>query len=492
MKVLLIAPPFERFQGIKRGFFPLGLAYIAAYLRQEGHTVLIYDGDHDSNAAIVPYAKAAQHYDRYLQGLANPNHPLWKEASEQINKFQPQVVGISCTTVKYEAALKIAAICKEISPQITVVLGGCHPTVLPNTVIKEPVVDFAIRQEGELTFAELLEAVVGKKGLHTIPGLSFKEKGFVHHNPARDNIAKLDRLPFPARELLVDASGYAAEDLGLLMGSRGCPYQCTYCASNNMWGRRVRFRSADNIIAEIKSVMAAYGTRQYSFEDDSFTANAKLVTEFAEKVIKERLGIKWSAITRLNLLTPELITKMKAGGCNHLRVGIESGSERVLKATKKKLTVADIEKGAKLLRRSGVYWSAYFMIGLPMETEADIMATIALMKRVKPNYCTLSIFTPYPGTEIFNQLLAEGVVSLDMNWSKFSHASPHNNFARQIKPERFRELLDYAATEIDRHNGSFWRLLKRARGKFGVYVSSPKELIADIRNYLSWQKEKAF
>ncbi len=132
---------------------------------------------------------------------------------------------------------------------------------------------------------------------------------------------------------------------------------------------------------------------------------------------------------------------MKRAGCNHIRVGIESGSDKVLKATKKGLTVEQMRAGANVLRRHGVYWSAYFMLGLPSETEEDVLATIKLMQEIKPDYCTLSIFTPYPGTEIFDELRQQGMVAEDMDWSRFSHASPHNYFAPHIPRKRFEELL---------------------------------------------------
>jgi radical SAM superfamily enzyme YgiQ (UPF0313 family) len=464
MKILLIDPPFELFQEIKRGFFPM------------------------EEVKIVNYLGARKSYQLYLDALDNPEHPVWKRLEELIRRRNPQLLGISCSTVKFDSALRVAEITKRISPDLPVVLGGIHPTVLPEQSLKPDLIDFVIRGEGEIAFVELIDALSGKGSIEEIDGLTYFKKDKVVHNKKRGFIKDLDSLPILDRDLLINSSRYDSEDLGLMMGSRGCPFECTYCASNNMWTRRVRYRSADNILKEMQLVHRKYGTTQFSFEDDSFTSNKKLITEFCRKKIEARFDVKWSAITRINLLTDELLTTMKKAGLNHIRVGIESGSDKILKDTKKGMTVESYRRGARLIQKHKIYWSAYFMLGLPSETREDIMATIELMKEIQPNYCTVSIFTPYPGTEIFADLLKEGQVSLEMNWSKFSHASPHNYFAKYLSKEEFAEIVDFATAEFDRYNGSFSRLLKRAQSKASIYLNHPGDLLKDIYRYLQWRQ----
>jgi radical SAM superfamily enzyme YgiQ (UPF0313 family) len=488
MKILLIDPPFELFQEIKRGFFPMGLVCLATSLRQRGHEVEVFDGEVGEEVKIVNYLGAKKSYQLYLDALDNPKHPAWKRLEELIRSRNPQLLGISCSTVKFDSALYVAKIAKKISPDLPVVLGGVHPTVLPEQSLKADLIDFVIRGEGENAFVELIDVLSGKGSIEKIDGLSYFKKGKMIHNKKRGFIEDLDSLPILDRDLLINTSRYDSEDLGLMMGSRGCPFECTYCASNNMWTRRVRYRSADNILKEMQLVHRKYGTTQFSFEDDSFTSNKKLITEFCRKKIEARFDVKWSAITRINLLTDELLTTMKKAGLNHIRVGIESGSDKILKDTKKGMTVESYRKGARLIQKHKIYWSAYFMLGLPSETREDIMATIELMKEIQPNYCTVSIFTPYPGTEIFADLLKEEQVSLDMNWSKFSHASPHNYFAKYLSKKEFAEIVDFATAEFDRYNGSFSRLLKRAQSKASIYLNHPGDLIKDICRYLQWRQ----
>ncbi len=488
MKILLIDPPFELFQQIKRGFFPMGLVCLASAVRQRGHDVQIFDGEKGDEVKIVNYLGAKKSYQLYLDALDTPEHPAWKKIEQLIRDQEPQLLGLSCSTVKFDSTLRIAEIAKKINPDLPVVMGGVHPTVMPEQALKPGLIDFVIRGEGETTFTELVDAISGQGDFGKIDGLSYIKDGKIIHNKKRDYIINLDSLPQLDRSLLADVSQYDSEDMGLMMGSRGCPFECTYCASNNMWSRRVRYRSADNILAEMQAVHKKYGTTQFSFEDDSFTSNKKLITEFCEKKIAAGFNVKWSAITRINLLTDELISIMKKAGLNHIRVGIESGSDKILKDTKKGMSVESYRSGAQLIRKHKIYWSAYFMLGLPSETREDILATIDLMKEIQPDYCTVSIFTPYPGTEIFEDLLKDGLVSVDMDWSKFSHASPHNYFAKHLTKEEFAEIVNYATKEFDHYNGSFTRLFRRARSKASIYLSHPGDLIKDINRYLQWRQ----
>jgi len=486
MRVLLFEPPFERFQGIARGFFPLGLAYLAAHLISLGHDVLLVDSEHGDDTCIISYADASKAYEKYINGLENDTHYIWKEVEEHIRSYKPDLVGIGCLTPKYPSGLKIAAISKRVCPDIPVAMGGFHTAGLGHKVIEDRNVDFVVPGEGEKTLEALLPAIEAGGGFEKIPGLIFKKGKEVVVTPPGAMLSDLSALAFPARKAIYKYNEYIPEDMGLIMGSRGCPFACTYCASKKMWGRKVRFRTAENIVEEMVYVHENFGTTQFGFEDDSFTTNKKLVYEFCS-LLKKRLNINWSAITRINLLNDEMIGVMKKAGCNHIRVGIETGSEKVLLDTKKGLTLDDMRAGARVLKKSGIYWSAYFMVGLPGETAEDVRKTINFMKEIRPDYCTVSIFTPYPGTEIYYDLLKQGVVSDDMDWSKFSHGSPYNNFAITMGNETFREMLGYAVSEFDKYNSNYFRLFRRAASKSKIYMKNPGELLNDMKRYRMWK-----
>jgi len=487
MRILLIEPPFERLMGFYRDYYPIGLAYLAAVLEKAGHSVKVYDAEHSPKAVYLSYRTRASRYDSFLQAIKTPAHPIWQEAREVIREFQPELVGISMMTPKYSPALKMAEFAKEWQRSLPVVMGGPHPTIRPDEVLENPNVDFVIRGEGEEALRDLACAIERAEDNYAqIDNLSFKRRETIIHNPLRPLIDCLDDIPSPARHLLHNAHTYTSEDMGLMMTSRGCPFKCTYCSTRSTWGRKVRFRTVENVIKEMKKVIDLYKTRQITFEDDSFTLDRKRVLELSDRLIEERLNANWSAITRIDLLDEELLLRMKKAGCNYIRVGVESGSDKVLKAIKKGITSEQIRTGARLLNRHRVYWSAYFMIGLPMEDEEDIMASLRLMKEINPSYCTLSIYTPYPGTELFEDLVKDGLATYALDWSKLSHHSPYNYFTKNIPKQRFEQILERVSREFDKHNGRFSALLARALAKSRIYLNEPGRFLQDFKRFLYW------
>ncbi|HAW60516.1 MAG TPA: hypothetical protein DCW86_03520 [Actinobacteria bacterium] len=486
MRVLLIEPPFERLMDFYRDYFPIGLGYLATVLRDAGHQVKIYDAEHSPRAVYLSYTTRAERYDAFLKAIHDPEHGVWQEASDVVREFQPDLVGLSVMTVKYAAALRLAKLCKEFDENIYVVMGGPHPTIQPEKVLNDSPVDFVVRGEGEKALLELVESLGSDGDFTKVKGLSYKKNGEFIHNELSQVIQSLDDIPFPARELLHRVETYSSEDMGLMMTSRGCPFQCTYCSTRSMWGRRVRFRSVDNVVEEIKHIMSTYGVRQITFEDDSFTVDRERALELCDRMKSEGIDVSWSVITRIDLIDDELLAKMKRAGCNHVRIGVESGSERVLKGIKKGITPEQIRKGAELLRKHRLYWSAYFMIGLPMEEREDILASLRLMGEINPTYATLSVYTPYPGTELFDRVVKAGLASYDMDWSRVSHHSPHNYFTEKIPKKEFEEILSQVSREFDKHNGRLMALIAKANSKSRTYLNEPKKFLQDAKRFLYW------
>ncbi|MGB9609258.1 MAG: B12-binding domain-containing radical SAM protein, partial [Minisyncoccia bacterium] len=316
MRILLIDPPFYRFIGYYNRYFPLGLAYLAAILRDKGHQVLIYDADCNQEATKMEYSLLEESYPEYIAGINNPNHKLWQEAREVIENFKPDLVGITMMTTKVASAFRLAEICKDYNKNLPVVVGGPHPTLMPDEVLKNsPAIDIILRGEGEKSFPNLIKAIQSQKPLETVNGISFRKENRVIHNLPEEPIMNLDSLPFPARDLLWGKETYTSEDMGLLFASRACPYNCTFCSSAGIWGRITRCRSIPNIIAEIKEVQKTYGTVQFSFKDDTFTLDRRRVIEFCQTLKKEKIKINWDCNGRINLLDKELLKIMKEAGC---------------------------------------------------------------------------------------------------------------------------------------------------------------------------------
>lgn len=486
MKILLVEPPFERLMGFYRDYFPISLAYLAAALEAAGHEVLIYDAEHSPDTTYLSYLERAKRYDLFLCALENDSHPVWHEAIDLMAGFQPEIIGFSVMTVKFSAALKLASLAKKALPESKVVFGGPHPTIMPEQVIEQDTVDFVVRGEGEETMIELCEACAGRRQFESIAGLTWRDDYQTIINNDRELIQDISKIAHPARHLLWRTKTYTESDLGLMMTSRGCPFQCTYCSSQCMWKRKVRYRDVADVVDEIEQAINRYNVRYITFEDDSFTVNRKRIFEFCEELKRRRLKIRWSIITRIDLLDDEVLDMIKRSGCDHVRVGIESGSDKVLKSIKKGITTDDVRNGARLLKEHGMYWSAYFMIGLPAETADDIRQTVALMREVRPSYSTLSVFTPYPGTQAFDEVVAAGLASLDMDWSRSSHHSPYNYYTPNISKEQFEGLLAEAEAAFDRQNKRLSSLAAKLRSRTGLYFRDPKQIFSDAGKFLSW------
>ena len=453
MKVLLIEPPFHRFMSFYRHYYPLGLAYIAAMLVKHNHTVRIYDAEHDPEARSRTYRETSQDYFKYLDAIEDREHPIWSEIEREISGFQPDLVGISVLTVKVPSALRVASLCKIARRKIPVVVGGEHPTARPEHLLKDDNVDFAVRGEGEETMCELVDTLDSDGRLEGIDGLSFKRRGRICHNKNRALIKNLDNLPIPYRDALANKETYRPVDFGLIMGSRGCPYRCAFCPNQNLWGRRVRFRSISGIVNEIKSVKETYSTEYFSFRDYSFSVDPKWTMELCKRIREEKLDIQWECTTRPDLVNEEIISMMKDAGCTTIRIGIESGSDRVLNEIRKDLSLKEIKAAARILNRHNLYWAAYFMFGLPSETKEDIEKTLALIYEIDPPFVTMARYTPLPGSEMYEALVEEGRIrESEADWGQWSNQWLQKSFMRAMSQDEFRDIMEDIARRIDEHN----------------------------------------
>src|SRR5439155_2660481 len=217
--------------------------------------------------------------------------------------------------------------------------------------------------------------------------------------------------------------------LAKLFASRGCPYQCNYCGTQNIWTYKVRHHSAARIVEEIRLVKKDFGASYFTFFDDVFGLDRAQAMAITAAMIEANLHVRWDCLTRANLVSDELLGAMREAGCVKIDMGVESGSDKVLKDTKKALTRAQILAGARLIKKHGILLYTFFMIGLPTETEDDAKQTREFLEELRPDWAGISIFTPIPGTGQWKNLLAEGKISSSPNFARFSHQSPHSNFA---------------------------------------------------------------
>ncbi len=493
MKILLIAPPFYRIIGFYNRYFPVGIVTIGTFLNKAGYEVVVYDADCNYDPQYMDYSLLPQLYPEYLTSFQNQSHPVWVEVKDTIASVCPDIVGISIWTTYAASAFHIARLCKQVNPHCVVVMGGPHATVKADEILKIcPNVDYVVRGDGEISMLELVKQISsGLDSTLSILGLSFRDKNIIVHNPSQQITNDLELFPFPDRSLLMNENRYTSEDMGLIMSSRGCPYACSYCATHT---RRVSYRPIDHIVDEIKFVKEKYGTTLFSFKDDSFTVNKRRVEELCDKLIADKLKINWECNTRVDLISESLLSKMKKAGCNSIKVGIESGSERILKKMNKGITRDQIRNAAKLLKRAGIFWTGYFMMGVPSETIDGIYQTLDLMYEIEPDFASISVYEPFPGTPMFTEGIEKGLVKPDMTLEDFFRIWPNhyykanpNKQLETINEDGFLALAEDMKKKFHIYNKNFERLWHRAKSRVSLYVDQPLALWSDFNKYLSWR-----
>jgi len=462
VKVLLVDPPCQRFTGFYRYYFPLGLTYIAGVLAEHGHDVRIYDADHDPSITSLTYSQAAASLEGYKQALSNENHFVWKEYAEIVKEFSPDIVGISVLTSKVASALVIAKITRELDPRIIIVGGGDHVTVRPQDVLRSGNMDYVVRGEGEFALMQLLDVIDNKDDLQSVYGLSWRDqRGILQHNAAVTLVHPLDSIPHPRIDALYNLKTYRALDMGLMISERGCPAKCTFCGLHTLWERRVRRHSIERIIAEMEERHKKYDTDYFSFRNGTFTLSRTRVMQLCSALRQSGMDIGWECLTRVDHLDDLLIGEMKNSGCLAVRVGVESGSQGILNYMEKGITVEQIIAAADILRRSGIFWTAYFMLGVPEETERSISETVELMKRIDPPFITLSKFTPLPGTKMYQEIVDADMLNPETtDWAWALNQDVGFFFVKNLDQERMAILMEETMRFVENHNterASLWK-----------------------------------
>ncbi|MGQ3684860.1 MAG: B12-binding domain-containing radical SAM protein [Candidatus Loosdrechtia sp.] len=509
MNVLLIDPPFYRFFNYYNRYFPLGLGYLSSALKKAGHRTVIYDADCNKNPKGMDYTRLPEKYYIYIRELRNPENPIIKEISKTITKHQPDIVGITVMTPKVASAYTVARLVKKYNKNCYVVFGGPHAALKADEIMKNTEdVDFVINGEGELALPELLNILntpdktvcntnsnsSAQPGAGSIQGISHRSGNTIVHNTVKKFVEDLDCLLFPDREALSGSAVYTSEDMGLLMGSRGCPYHCSYCATQ-IWTRKVRYRSLTNIMEEIVQVYNTYGTRQFTFKDDSFTIQRKRVLEFCDMLLSKGIKINWDCNTRIDLVDSELLRTMKRAGCNSIKVGIESGSKRILALMDKGITLEKIKESARLFRKEGIHWTAYFMMGVPTETKEDIKKTLELLYAVKPCFASIGVYEPFPGTRLFDIGVETGLLRKEMSYNDFFTRLPSDYYLKDINrrvdtmnKEDFISLEKEVKDAFHNYNKSLIRIYQRGKARSRVYFNTPGIFFNDIEKFLGWIK----
>jgi len=400
MKICLISPPYNSAVKSVVGVSspPLGLAYIASMLRQS-HEVKIVDSN------ILNYTI--------------------RDVERELRSFNPDVVGITSVTPSIYEAYKVAETAKKVREDCKVVLGGPHATFMPRQTMEEcKYIDIIVKGEGEETTRELIENIEKGAPLSEVKGITFREKNEIIDTEPRLFIKNIDNIPFPSRDLLpIHLYKFNGVKYTTMLTSRGCPFKCSFCSSSRLFGGYWRGRSPENVLEEMKTVYEEYGIRNIEFIDDTFTLNQERAEKICDEIIKQGWDISWGASSRADTLSRRLAEKMKKAGCWIIYLGIESGSQKILDAIGKRITLEQVKKAVKILKDAGIQVLGSFIIGFLQDTKETIKETIKFAKSLSLDYAQFSILTPYPGTPIFDYAKKHGML-LTEDWSKYTGIEP--------------------------------------------------------------------
>ncbi|MFH0852536.1 MAG: radical SAM protein [bacterium] len=415
LDILLINPNSSKNAYLAEGFVPpLGLCYISAYLKQHGFVTRIVD------------ANALRLEDQELLSL--------------IEKEKPLAIGLSAITSSIVSACELAHEIKKRFAEITIVLGGPHPTILAErTLAENGQFDIIVSGEGEITMMNFLYALKEKKSLESVKGIVWRRAGKIVVNESQPFIADLDSLPEPDRtdlpigRYVPSVKWFNRTPFTTMMTSRGCPNNCIFCVS--IYGHTVRLRSPQNVLAEIKNLISQYGIKEIMFYDDTFTLSKSRVHELCDLLIESKLDLTWGCLSRVDRVDEELLRKMKKAGCHLMCYGVESGSEEMLAIIRKNINLKQVEEAFRLTKKVGIDCSASFVFGVPGETKETMQKTIDLALKIDPLFAHFFRVVPLPGTELFDVYLKQRQSSL-VNWSDFDALGNGDNL---IKLERVSE-----------------------------------------------------
>ena len=362
----------------------LGLLAIAAAAEAAGHTVEIYDPKRLIRAGHLPY-----------------DGTLYARVAGELLARRPHAVGFTTLGCSFLFALNVAAELRRAEPELPIVLGGPHATMLHREILERfPQFDVVVRHEADEIFASVLDNLERRR-FDWIPGLSWRTRGGLRETDGKPKVDDLDRLP------IVSYDHYPVAELGLdllrIEAGRGCPFACTFCSTAGFFQRSFRLKSAERLVRELDVLHARYGCSEFKLDHDMFTVNRRKVVEFCEAV--RGRGYRWRASARVDCVDPELLETMAGAGCVGLYFGIETGSARMQQISKKRLDLELVLPILRVAQRAGIQTTASFITGYPEELEPDHDDTLDLLGRCYTPACLpqLHMLAPEPGTPMFEQ-----------------------------------------------------------------------------------------
>ena len=425
-------PPSTSPWGVPAKVPPFGLAYVAGALEKAGFTVEVLD-------------------NYQLQNTVDT-------VKLEIKKRNPEIVGISCSSVTYERCIETAKAIKQVKPSCKVVAGGWHPSFEPESMLQHPEIDYVVMGEGEYAMVELATLITkggGDQAIAEIPSVALVYKGKIIKN-APKIITDLDQIPYPAWHLFpmdiydrrIDY--LSVKPVDVINVIRGCIFNCAYCDNTTLYGRRCRAFSPGRLVDEIEYMVKNYGSKGFYFIGDNFTINKNHTFEFCNLLKKRKLDVQWVCDTRVDLISRDLLREMKSAGCKTIFFGIQSGSPAILKKLRINFTIDQVVEGFKLCRQEGIQVASSFMLGIPGETINDMETTYKFVKKLSPDWCTFYVFIGVPYSSLYEEILHKGLYDRKDGFLVFAKTDDFNYESVTKIQQRFQKAFNLSRKRLYR------------------------------------------
>ncbi|MET0385677.1 MAG: radical SAM protein [Polyangiales bacterium] len=412
---------------------PLGISYLAASLVRAGVEVRVYD-------------MVVMGHDQ-------------KKLAAVMARFQPDIIGATSVTMTFNSAIAVIEAAKAIDPRVVTACGGAHVSFRAERTLREhSALDIVALGEGEDTIVELCDALAGKRSLHSVAGLCFRDGDDVVNTGPRPAFLDVNQLPIPAREL-GPLTRYRALSTPISMTtSRGCPFQCIFCVGRKLVGAKVRWRNAESVVDEMAR-LAAFGFSQINLADDLFTAKKSHALAVCDEIIRRKLKVTWVSFANVNTVDVPLLTRMREAGCTTVSFGLESGNAEILKTVRKGTRPSGMIAAAKACREAGILATGSFIVGLPGESAETLAETMALSDTLAElgAQCGFHMLAPFPGTAIREEADKYQIKIFSDDWSDY-----HANHAITETPTAPRAMQEVIAKRFEEAGQrAFWDLAEQ-------------------------------
>jgi len=486
MKITLVHPPAlmakDNYSTISQP--PLGLVYLAAYVRRQDHQVQIVDAVGEALDVFRPWKENRKFV---MQGLS------FSEIAERIDT-DTRLIGFTCNfSHAWPMVRELIRFIHRAFSHIPIIAGGEHVTAMYDAILNENCgLRLCILGEGEETLAQLLSSFITNTDYRYVAGIAYKDEatGEIIRTVPQSRIRDIDQIPWPAWDLIdpmryLETKVFIGPSVGRTMpmlATRGCPFRCTFCSAHNMWGSLWKARSVKDVVDEMEHYILTYGANDFQFMDLTAIVKKQWIVDFCKEIQRRSLNITWQIPvgTRSEGIDRNVIDLLIASGCRYIQYAPESGSLRMLKAMKKRANLDHMEKSVLNSVSAGMIVSVLFVVGFPEENWSDIRQTFRLIRRLAVkgvHEIAVSTLTPLPGTQIFRDLLKEGVITLDDNYLYWMSGATSLTTAKSWNPRFSNRML----------------LIIKLGGLLQFYTISyflhPKHLLRVFRNLISGVQE---